>query len=60
MNFNFQDAEEFDDEDIAMELMPELDNANAVSVTIAGQLQDYSSTFVALNEYFDQSKVLLF
>ena len=38
LNFISQDAEEFDDEDIATELMPELDNATAVSVTIAGQL----------------------
>ena len=45
MNFISEDAEEFDDEDIAMELMPELDNASAVSVTIAGKLLDYSSTF---------------
>ena len=38
MNCISQDAEEFDDEEIATELMPELDNASAVSVTIAGQL----------------------
>ena len=38
----YQDAEDLEEGDIDIELMPELDSSNAVSVNISGQLMSCS------------------